>query len=52
MQIFEDKIKLQDLILTLEEKTKFLDMLETKCEAFSLQDKIGTCPYFEVQLQL
>ena len=52
MQIFEDKIKLQDLILTLEEKTKFLDMLETKCEAFSLQDKIGTCPYFEVWLQL
>ena len=51
-QILEDKIKLQDSILTSEEKTKFLDTLETKHEAFSLQDEIGTCPYFEVWLQL
>ena len=51
-QILKDKIKLQDSILSLEEKTKFLDMLETKCDAFSLQDEIGTCPYFEVCLQL
>ena len=51
-QILEDKIKLHDSILTSEEKTKFLDMLKTKCEAFSLRDEIGTCPYFEVQLQL
>ena len=27
-------------------------MLETKRDAFSLQDEIGTCPYFEVHLQL
>ena len=27
-------------------------MLETKREAFSLRDEIGTCPYFEVRLQL
>ena len=32
--------------------TKFLDMLKTKRDAFSLQDEIGTCPYFEVHLQL
>ena len=51
-QILEDKIKLQDSILTSEEKTKFLDMLKTKHETFSLQDEIGTCPYFEVCLQL
>ena len=51
-QILEDKIKLQDSIFTSDEKTKLLDMLETKCDAFSLQDEIGTCPYFEVCLQL
>ena len=38
--------------MTSEEKIKFLDMLETKREALSLQDEIGTCPYFEVWLQL
>ena len=27
-------------------------MLETKREAFSLRDEIGTFPYFEVRLQL
>ena len=51
-QILGDKIKLQDSILTSEEKIKFLDMLETKHEAFSLRDEIGTCLYFEVWLQL
>ena len=51
-QILEDKIKLQDSILTLEERTKFLDMLKTKHDAFSLRDEIGTCPYFELRLQL
>ena len=35
-QILKDKIKLQDSILTSEEKRKFLDMLETKRDAFSL----------------
>ena len=35
-QILEDKVKLHDSILTAEEKTKFLDMLKTKCDAFSL----------------
>ena len=27
-------------------------MLKTKRDAFSLQDEIGTCPYFKVRLQL
>ena len=35
-QILEDKIKLQDSILTAEERTKFLDMLKTKRNTFSL----------------
>ena len=47
-QILENKIKLDQSILTSEEKTKFIDMMETKREAFSLRDEIGTCPYFEV----
>ena len=51
-QILKGKIKLQDSILALEEKTNFLDMLETKHDTLSLQDEIGTCPYFEVHLQL
>ena len=51
-QILKGKIKLQDSILALEEKTNFLDMLETKHDTFSLRDEIGTCPYFEVHLQL
>ena len=51
-QILESKIKLDKSILNSDEQTKFLDMLETKREAFSLRDEIGTCPYFEVRLQL
>ena len=51
-QILEDKIKLQDSILTPQEKTKFIDLLKTKRDTFSLRDEIGTCPYFEVWLQL
>ena len=51
-QILKDKIKLQDSILMTEEKRKFLDMFEDKCDVFSLQDEIGTCPYFEVRLKL
>ena len=27
-------------------------MLKQKRDAFSLRDEIGTCPYFEVKLQL
>ena len=35
-QILENKIKLKDSILTSEEKKHFLEMLETKCDTFSL----------------
>ena len=51
-QILENKIKLEDSILSKEQRTEFLDMLVKKREAFSLRDEIGTCPYFEVRLQL
>ena len=51
-QILEDKIKLEKSILPLEQRKEFLDMLESKRDAFSLRDEIGTCPYFEVRLQL
>ena len=29
-----------------------MDMLKQKRDTFSLRDEIGTCPYFEVKLQL
>ena len=29
-----------------------MDILKQKQDAFSLRDEIGTCPYFEVKLQL
>ena len=29
-----------------------MDVLKQKLDAFSLRDEIGTCPYFEVKLQL
>ena len=51
-QILENKIKLENSILNKEQQTEFLDMLVKKREAFSLRDEIGTCPYFEVRLQL
>ena len=51
-QILENKIKLEKSILNKEQQTEFLDMLVKKREAFSLRDEIGTCPYFEVRLQL
>ena len=51
-QILEDKIKLEKSILPPEQRKEFLGMLESKRDAFSLRDEIGTCPYFEVRLQL
>ena len=51
-QILENKIKLDKSILSKEQQTEFFDMLIKKREAFSLRDEIGTCPYFEVRLQL
>ena len=33
-------------------KKRFYKCLLTKRDAFSLHDEIGTCPFFEVRLQL
>ena len=51
-ELIESKIDLSKSILTPEEKTEVVEMLKQKREAFSLRDEIGTCPYFEVKLQL
>ena len=51
-KLIESKIDLSISILTLEEKTEVVEMLKQKQEAFSLRDEIGTCPYFEVKLEL
>ena len=50
--ILEEKIKLDKSFLTKEEKVDFVDMLLANREAFSLRDEIGTCPHFEVRLEL
>ena len=51
-ELIESKIDLSNSVLTPEERTKVIEMLKQKSEAFSLRDEIGTCPYFEVKLQL
>ena len=51
-ELTESKIDLSKSILTPKEKTEVVEMLKQKLEAFSLRDEIGTCPYFEVKLQL
>ena len=51
-QLIEDKIDLSKSVLYKEERNEVLDMLKNKQDAFSLRDEIGTCPYFEVKLQL
>ena len=50
--ILVDKIKLDTSILTAEERVDFINMLFENREAFSLRDEIGTCPHFEVRLEL
>ena len=46
------KINLDQSILDDQKKNNLLKMLLSKRDAFSLRDEIGTCPYFEVRLQL
>ena len=50
--LMRQKIKLDESILNKDQKEKVLQMLIDKREAFSLRDEIGTCPFFEVRLQL
>ena len=39
-------------ILTATEKERLIKLMLEDTAAFSIRDKIGTCPYFEVKLKL
>ena len=51
-EIIRQKIPLQHSNLNNTEKEKLIEMIMEHKEAFSIRDEIGTCPYFEVRLQL
>ena len=49
-EILEKYINLDNSCLNEEEKMKVMNMLFDYNEAFSLRDKIGTCPNIEVEI--
>ena len=51
-EIIRQKIPLQNSNLNDAEKERLIEMIMENKEAFSIRDEIGTCPYFEVHLQL
>ena len=51
-EIIRAKIPLQNSNLNDAEKEKLIELIMENKEAFSIRDEIGTCPYFEVKLQL
>ena len=51
-EIIRQKIPLQNSNLNDAEKETLIEMIMENKEAFSIRDEIGTCPYFEVCLQL
>ena len=51
-EIVRMKIPLKGSILNEAEKEHLIDMVMDNRDAFSIRDEIGTCPYFEVKLQL
>ena len=51
-EILEKYINLNNSCLSKEEKIKVIDMLFKYKEAFSLRDKIGTCPHIEVEIDV
>ena len=51
-EIIRQKIPLQNSNLNDSEKERLIEMIMENKEAFSIRDEIGTCPYFEVHLQL
>ena len=51
-EITHVKIPLQNSVLNEVEKDRLIQMVMKNCEAFTIHDEIGTCPYFEVKLQL
>ena len=51
-EIIRQKIPLQNSNLNDTEKQRLIEIIMENKEAFSIRDEIGTCPYFEVRLQL
>ena len=51
-EILEKYKNLKDSCLTEEEKKEVMEMLYKYREAFSLRDKIGTCPNIEVEIEV
>ena len=51
-QIIRQKIPLQQSNLNDAEKQKLIEIILENKEAFSIRDEIGTCPFFEVKLEL
>ena len=51
-EILEKYINMNNSCLGKEEKIKVMDMLYKYKEAFSLRDKIGTCPNIEVEIDV
>ena len=51
-EILEKYINLENVCLTEKEKEEIMDVLYKYKEAFSLRDKIGTCPNMEVGIDV
>ena len=51
-EILRTKVPLKDSSLNAVEKERLYDLMTTYKEAFSIRDEIGTCPFFEVRLEL
>ena len=51
-EILRNKVPLKDSSLNTVEKERLYDLMTTYKEAFSIRDEIGTCPFFEVRLEL
>ena len=51
-EILEKYVDLRNSCLSKEEKVKVMGMLNKYKEAFSLRDKIGTCPNIEVEIEV
>ena len=51
-EILRLKVPFDKSILTAAEKERLIKLMLENTAAFSIRDKIGTCPYFEVKLKL
>ena len=51
-EILGKYVDLDTSCLTDEEKTHFMNLLYKYKDAFSLRDKIGPCPYIEVEIDV